>query len=96
MLPYDWHSVFSSTLVLNTNANNKDLALDFPGPHHRRDADGQAGDGRHHHAAERQEKEKFEYVPLAASSNQFPGISIPFRCPSKSGTTFRASGRNAW
>ena len=30
MLPYDWHAVFSSTLLLNTNANSEDLDLDFP------------------------------------------------------------------
>ena len=30
MLPYDWHAVFSSTLLLNSNANSEDLDLDFP------------------------------------------------------------------
>jgi hypothetical protein len=30
MLPYDWHAVFSSTLVLNNNATSEDLDLDFP------------------------------------------------------------------
>jgi hypothetical protein len=30
LLPYDWHTVFSSTLVLNDKANNEDLDLDFP------------------------------------------------------------------
>ena len=30
LLPYDWHTVFSSTLVLNDKANDEDLNLDYP------------------------------------------------------------------
>jgi hypothetical protein len=77
LLPYDWHLVFSSTLVLNDKANDKDLDLDFPVRITGATLTVKQATGGIITPPSGTEKEAFEYVPLAASSNQFPGISNP-------------------
>jgi|SoiMethySBSTD1v2_1073268.scaffolds.fasta_scaffold364427_1 hypothetical protein len=77
MLPYDWHAVFSSTLVLNANANSEDLDLDFPIRIAGATLTVKQATGGIITPPSGSETEKFEYVPLAASGNQFAGINSP-------------------
>jgi len=77
MLPYDWHAVFSSTLVLNANANSEDLDLDFPVRITGATLTVKQATGGIITPPSGSETEKFEYVPLAASGNQFAGINSP-------------------
>lgn len=77
LLPYDWHTVFSSTLVLNDKANNEDLDLDFPLRITGATLTVKQATGGIITPPSGTEKESFEYVPLSATSNQFSGISSP-------------------
>jgi hypothetical protein len=77
MLPYDWHAVFSSTLLLNTNANSEDLDLDFPVRITGATLVVKQATGGIITPPSGSETEKFEYVPLAASGNQFAAINNP-------------------
>jgi hypothetical protein len=77
MLPYDWHTVFSSTLVLNANANKDELNLDFPIRITGATLSVKQATGGIITPPSGTDKEAFEYVPLGASSNQFPGIASP-------------------
>jgi hypothetical protein len=77
LLPYDWHAVFTSTLVLNANANSEDLDLDFPIRVTGATLAVKQATGGIITPPSGSDTEKFEYVPLSASSNQFPGISNP-------------------
>jgi hypothetical protein len=75
MLPYDWHAVFSSTLLLNSNANSDDLDLDFPVRITGATLVVKQATGGIITPPSGGETEKFEYVPLAASGNQFAAIN---------------------
>ena len=75
MLPYDWHAVFSSTLLLNSNANSDDLDLDFPVRITGATLVVKQATGGIITPPSGSETEKFEYVPLAASGNQFAAIN---------------------
>jgi len=77
MLPYDWHAVFSSTLLLNSNANSDDLDLDFPVRITGATLAVKQATGGIITPPSGSETEKFEYVPLAASGNQFAAINSP-------------------
>jgi hypothetical protein len=77
LLPYDWHAVFTSTLVLNANANSEDLDLDFPIRVTGATLTVKQATGGIITPPSGSDTEKFEYVPLSASSNQFPGITSP-------------------
>jgi hypothetical protein len=77
MLPYDWHAVFSSTLVLNDNANKEELNIDFPVRVTGATVTVKQATGGIITPPSGTEKEAFEYVPLGASGNQFPGIANP-------------------
>lgn len=77
LLPYDWHAVFTSTLVLNANANNEDLDLDFPIRVSGATLAVKQATGGIITPPSGSDTEKFEYVPLNASSNQFPGVGSP-------------------
>lgn len=77
MLPYDWHAVFSSTLVLNNNATSEDLDLDFPVRITGATLVVKQATGGIITPPSGTEKEAFEYVPLAASGNQFTAVASP-------------------
>ena len=77
LLPYDWHTVFSSTLVLNDKANDEDLNLDYPVRITGATLTVKQATGGIITPPSGTEKESFEYVPLAASGNQFSGIANP-------------------
>jgi hypothetical protein len=69
--------VFSSRLVLNANANSEDLDLDFPVRITGATLTVKQATGGIITPPSGSETEKFEYVPLAASGNQFAGINSP-------------------
>ena len=77
MLAYDWHAVFSSTLVLNDNARKEELNIDFPLRITAATLTVKQATGGIITPPGGTEKETFEYVPLSASSNQFPGVASP-------------------
>jgi len=77
MLPYDWHAVFSSTLVLNGNATSEDLDLDFPIRIVGVTLVVKQATGGIITPPSGSEKEAFEYVPLSASGNQFTAVANP-------------------
>ena len=77
LLPYDWHAMFSSTLVLNDNARKEELNLDFPLRITGATLSVKQATGGIITPPSGAEKESFEYVPLSASSNQFHGIASP-------------------
>ena len=77
LLPFDWHAVFSSTLVLNDKANKEELNLDFPLRITGATLSVKQATGGIITPPSGTEKESFDYVPLGASGNQFPGIANP-------------------
>ena len=77
LLPYDWHSVFSSTLILNNNATNEDLDLDFPIRITGATLSVKQATAGIVTPPSGGETEKFEYVPLSATSNQFGAVNTP-------------------
>lgn len=77
MLPYDWHAAFSSTLTLNSNANDADLDLDFPVKITGATLTVKQATGGIITPPTGTDTEKYEFVPLAASGNQFSGINSP-------------------
>ena len=77
MLPYDWHAMFSSTLTLNNHAGNAELDLDFPVRITGATLAVKQATGGIITPPSGSDTEKFEYVPLAASGNQFGAINSP-------------------
>ena len=77
LLPYDWHAVFSSTLVLNDKANDEDLDLDFPVRVTGATLAVKQATGGIITPPSGTDKEAFEYVPLGATGNQFSSIANP-------------------
>jgi hypothetical protein len=77
MLAYDWHAVFTSSLVLNDKATDDDLDLDFPVRITGATLTVKQATGGIITPPSGSETEKFEYVPLSASSNQFAAINNP-------------------
>lgn len=77
MLPYDWHAVFESSLVLNAKATDEDLDLDFPVRITGATLVVKQATGGIITPPSGADKEAFEYVPLSASGNQFPAINSP-------------------
>lgn len=77
MLAYDWHAVFSSKLSLNDKATDEDLDLDFPVRITGATLTVKQATGGIITPPSGSDTEKFEYVPLSASSNQFGAINSP-------------------
>lgn len=77
LLPYDWHAVFSSTLTLNNNATNEDLDLDFPIRITGATLTIKQATAGIVTPPSGGDTEKFEYVPLSATSNQFGAVNSP-------------------
>lgn len=77
MLAYDWHAVFTSRLTLNDKATDEDLDLDFPIRITGATLAVKQATGGIITPPSGGELEKFEYVPLAASGNQFGAINSP-------------------
>lgn len=77
MLAYDWHAVFTSRLTLNDKATDEDLDLDFPVRITGATLAVKQATGGIITPPSGGELERFEYVPLAASGNQFGAINSP-------------------
>jgi len=77
ILPYDWHTLFSSTIVFNGKATDKDLDIDFPVKLSSTTlAVKQASDGIITPPTGT-DKEYYDFVTLGASSNQVTGPNAP-------------------
>jgi hypothetical protein len=77
LLPYDWHAVFSSTLILNNNATSEDLDLDFPVRITGATVAVKQATGGIITPPSGSDREYFEYVPLSATGNQFGAVGNP-------------------
>jgi hypothetical protein len=77
LLPYDWHAVFTSGLVLNDKATDSDLDIDFPVRITGATLTVKQATGGIITPPSGSEKEAFEYVPLNASGNSFAAVGSP-------------------
>jgi hypothetical protein len=77
ILPYDWHAVFSANISLNSNANDDDLDIDYPVRIVATTLTVKQATGGIVTPPTGSESEKFEFVTLSASGNQFAGINTP-------------------
>ena len=71
LLPYDWHAVFSSSLVLNADGEQQETHLDFPVRITGATLAIKQATGGIITPPSGTETEKYEYVPLSATGNQF-------------------------
>lgn len=75
---FDWHAVFTVTVVFNQDALDNDVDLDFP---IRLTASSlavkQAAGGVVTPPPSGGEAERYEYAPLSASGNMFSGVNAP-------------------
>jgi hypothetical protein len=74
---YDWHAVFGASIVLNGNATDDDLDIDFPVRVTAATLVVKQATGGIISPPSGGESEKFEYVTLNASGNQFGGTNSP-------------------
>ena len=77
IMPYDWHAVFSANITLNSNANDDDLDIDYPVRVVATTLTVKQATGGIVTPPTGSESEKFEFVTLSASGNQFAGINTP-------------------
>jgi hypothetical protein len=77
VLAYDWHAIFSTAITLNDNASNKDLDIDFPVRITATALTVKQAVGGIVTPPTGSESEKFEFVTLSASGNQFSGTGAP-------------------
>ena len=77
LLPYDWHAIFSSSLELTQTANDEDLNLDFPIRVTGATLAVKQATGGIITPPSGTDTEKYEYVPLSASGNQFTAVGSP-------------------
>jgi hypothetical protein len=77
MLPYDWHAIFSSSLVLTQTATDEDLDLDFPIRITGATLAVKQATGGIITPPTGTDTEKYEYVPLSATGNQFTAVGSP-------------------
>ncbi len=77
ILPYDWHGVFSMTVAFNGDALDKDVDVAFPVRLTATTLAVKQASGGIVTPPTGTESEKFEFVTLNATGNQFPGIDSP-------------------
>ena len=77
ILAYDWHAVFSANISLNSNADDKDLDIDYPVKVVAATLTIKQATGGIVTPPTGGDSEKFEFVTLSASGNQFAGINTP-------------------
>lgn len=77
LLPYDWHAVFSSSIVLTQTASDEDLNLDFPIRVTAATLSVKQATGGIVTPPSGTETERYEYVPLSATGNQFTAVGSP-------------------
>ena len=72
ILAYDWHAVFSANISLNANADDDDLDIDYPVRVVATTLTIKQATGGIVTPPSGSDSEKFEFVTLSASGNQFP------------------------
>ena len=77
ILAYDWHTVFAASISLNSNADDDDLDIDYPVRVVATTLTIKQATGGIVTPPTGSESEKFEFVTLSASGNQFSGINSP-------------------
>ena len=77
ILPYDWHAVFSAAINLNSNATDDDLDIDFPVRVVATTLTIKQASGGIITPPSGSETEKYEFVTLSASGNQFASTNAP-------------------
>jgi hypothetical protein len=77
ILPYDWHAVFAANISLNSNADDDDLDIDYPVRVVATTLTIKQATGGIVTPPSGGESEKYEFVTLSASGNQFAGIDTP-------------------
>lgn len=77
ILPYDWHAVFSTTVTFNGQALDDDVDVDFPVRITATTLTVKQASGGIVTPPTGSETEKFEFVTLGATGNQFSGTGSP-------------------
>jgi hypothetical protein len=77
ILAYDWHAVFGASILLNGNSADEDLDIDFPVRVTAATLVVKQATGGIISPPSGGESEKFEYVTLNASGNQFAAANAP-------------------
>ena len=77
ILAYDWHTAFSANISLNANADDDDLDIDYPVRVVATTLTIKQATGGIVTPPSGSDSEKFEFVTLSASGNQFNGINTP-------------------
>ena len=77
ILAYDWHTVFAASISLNSNADSDDLDIEYPVRVVATTLTIKQATGGIVTPPTGSESEKFEFVTLSASGNQFTGINSP-------------------
>jgi hypothetical protein len=77
ILAYDWHTVFAASISLNANADHDDLDIEYPVRVVATTLTIKQATGGIVTPPTGTDSEKFEFVTLSASGNQFAGINTP-------------------
>jgi hypothetical protein len=77
ILAYDWHTAFSAHISLNANAADDDLDIDYPVRVVATTLTIRQATGGIVTPPTGSDSEKFEFVTLSASGNQFAGVNAP-------------------
>ncbi len=77
LLPYDWHAIFTSSIVLTQTATDEKLNLDFPVRVTGATLAIKQATGGIITPPTGTDTEKYEYVPLSATGNQFTAVGSP-------------------
>ena len=77
LLAYDWHALFTSSLVLTQTATDEKLNLDFPVRVTGATLAIKQATGGIVTPPTGTDTEKYEYVPLSATGNQFTAVGSP-------------------
>jgi len=77
ILPYDWHAVFSTSVVFNDKALDNDVDVDFPVRITSTTLTVKQASGGIVTPPTGTETEKFEFVTANATSNQLTGVNAP-------------------
>jgi hypothetical protein len=77
ILAYDWHAIFSASVVLNGQATDDDLDVDFPVRITATTLTVKQASGGIITPPTGSDTEKFEFITLSASGNQFASTDAP-------------------
>jgi hypothetical protein len=77
ILPYDWHTIFSTSIVFNSKATDKDVDVEFPVKISSTTLTVKQASGGIVTPPTGSETEKFEFVTLNATGNQLTNVNSP-------------------